>query len=284
MAKRFTDSGKWLDAWFMDLPSKYKLFWLYLLDNCNHAGIWKVNFKVASFHIGEHLEYSEVKRIVKDRILFLNDEYWYISKFIKYQYKTDIQGLNPKNKAHLSIIKLLNDYEEFKPLTSPLLGVKDKDKDKDKEKDLDILSNNLKKEIKKEKSFDVDSIQDVTELEKHYKNNEKIIRAVLSNKKNGFIDRHHLLEKLSNFTLYLTENGRLSESFKEYSKYFLNWSRKHIEIKQKELGFDNLDNEKIITFRSNVNPQPQRMKESDFLKIKERNEKGGYIYEIIKTE
>lgn len=131
MAKRFTDNEKWKDAWFMDLPSKYKLFWLYLLDECNHAGIWKVNFKVASFHIGEHLEYSEVKRLLKDRITIINDEKWYINKFIKYQYKCDIQELNPKNKAHLSTIKILNEYDIFKPLTSPLLGVKDKDKDKD---------------------------------------------------------------------------------------------------------------------------------------------------------
>jgi len=129
MAKRFTDNEKWKDAWFMDLPTKYKLFWLYLLDECNHAGIWKVNFKVASFYIGEHLEHSEVKRILKDRITILDDQYWYINKFIKYQYKLDIQELNPKNKLHLSVLNLLNEYKEFKPLTSPLLGVKDKDKD-----------------------------------------------------------------------------------------------------------------------------------------------------------
>ena len=129
MAKRFTDNEKWKDAWFMDLPSKYKLFWLYILDECNHAGIWKVNFRVASFCIGEHLEYSEVKRLLKDRITILNDENWYVNKFVKYQYKCDIQGLNIKNKAHLSAIKILNEYDYFKPLTSPLLGVKDKDKE-----------------------------------------------------------------------------------------------------------------------------------------------------------
>ena len=129
MAKRFTDNEKWKDAWFMDLPSKYKLFWLYILDECNHAGIWKVNFKVASFYIGEHLEYSEVERILKSRIKILNSEYWYIEKFIKYQYKCDENSLNPSNKAHLSVIKLLNEYEIIKPLTSPLEGVKDKDKD-----------------------------------------------------------------------------------------------------------------------------------------------------------
>ncbi|MCP4355976.1 MAG: hypothetical protein GY793_10185 [Proteobacteria bacterium] len=156
MAKRFTDNEKWKDAWFMDLPSKYKLFWLYLLDECNHAGIWKVNFKVASFHIGEHLEYSEVKRIMNGRITLLNDEKWYINKFIKYQYKCEIQGLSPKNNAHLSIIKILNEYDIFKPLTSPLLGAKDKDKDKDiinREKQIDLLDsiNDVKNEYTQQK-------------------------------------------------------------------------------------------------------------------------------------
>ena len=133
MAKRFTDSEKWKDTWFMDLPSKYKLFWLYVLDECNHSGIWKVNFKVASFYIGEHMEISEVKRVLKDRVTFLSDDYWYIDKFIKYQYNVDIQELNVNNKVHFSVVKQLNNYKEFKPLVSPLLGAKDKDKDKDKD-------------------------------------------------------------------------------------------------------------------------------------------------------
>lgn len=144
MAKRFTDNEKWKDAWFMDLPSKYKLFWLYLLDECNHAGIWKVNFKVAAFHIGEHLEYSEVKRMLNSRITILDDEYWYINKFIKYQYKCDIEKLNPKNKAHLSVIKMLNEFQQFKPLTSPLLGVKDKDMDKDMDKEIITTTEKIK--------------------------------------------------------------------------------------------------------------------------------------------
>ena len=149
MAKRFTDSEKWKDAWFMDLPSKYKLFWLYLLDECNHAGIWKVNFKISSFYIGEHLEYSEVKRLLNARITILSDEYWFINKFIKYQYKCDIEGLNPKNKAHLSTIKILNEWDNFKHLTTPLLGVKDKDKDKE----LVISKEVVEKKVDKPKKF-----------------------------------------------------------------------------------------------------------------------------------
>ena len=88
----------------------------------------------------------------------LNDQYWYVKKFIKYQYKLDIQELNPKNKLHLSVLKLLNEYKEFKPLTSPLLGVKDKDKDIDKI----INTNNINKYSKKE------FLEDWNELRKQY--------------------------------------------------------------------------------------------------------------------
>lgn len=134
MAKRFTDTNKWEDAWFMDLPSKYKLFWYYILDNCDHAGVWKVNFKLANFFIGEHLEPSEVYRNFNGRFDKLNDENWMIVKFIQYQYNVDIQGLNPKNKVHLSVLKLLKRFDKFKGLKSTFEGTKDKEKDKDKDK------------------------------------------------------------------------------------------------------------------------------------------------------
>jgi len=129
MAKRMTDSNKWEDPWFQDLPSKYKLFWLYLLDKCDHAGIWEVNFKNASFFIGEHLEVSEVKRILSGRINFLNDKYWLITKFIHFQYggiKTDQVG-----RSVMQILIKHDILSLFEPLPSPSLGSIDKDKVKD---------------------------------------------------------------------------------------------------------------------------------------------------------
>ncbi len=132
MAKRMTDSAKWQDAWFMDLPSKYKLFWLYILDTCDHAGVWRVNFKVASFHIGEHLEPSEVKRILNDRLQIISDEYWFVKKFIEFQYggiKNDSVG-----KSAQRILERHNLLGAIEGLTSTYEGTKDKDKDKVKNK------------------------------------------------------------------------------------------------------------------------------------------------------
>jgi hypothetical protein len=41
MSKRFTDTEKWKDDWFLSLSNDYRIVWQWLLDNCNHAGICK---------------------------------------------------------------------------------------------------------------------------------------------------------------------------------------------------------------------------------------------------
>ena len=49
MAKRFTDTQKWSEDWYLDLPITYKVFWIYICDNCNHAGIYKPNKRVLNY-------------------------------------------------------------------------------------------------------------------------------------------------------------------------------------------------------------------------------------------
>lgn len=130
MAKRFTDTGKWKDLWFQDLPSKYKLFWLYILDECDNAGIWKPNIKLASFQICEPFEDSELKIILAERITILDSGYWFIEKFIGFQYGE----LSETSKPHQSVLRILKN-NKIKGYQKGIHTLKDKDKDKDKEKD-----------------------------------------------------------------------------------------------------------------------------------------------------
>ena len=106
MAKRFTDSEKWGKTWWMELSSKNKVFWMYLLDNCNHAGIWEVNWRLAKFHC-EGISENEIKVVFKKQYEVLNDgKKWFIKDFIEFQYGT----LNENVKAHKSVIDILSKY------------------------------------------------------------------------------------------------------------------------------------------------------------------------------
>lgn len=105
MSKRFTDSEKWKDDWFDGLSNCLKLFWIYLCDNCDHAGIWKYNKKLVEYHIGE-LDWEEIEKTFNGRIVKLENGKWFLPKFIKFQYP---KGLSPKLDAHVSVIKILND-------------------------------------------------------------------------------------------------------------------------------------------------------------------------------
>lgn len=143
MAKRLTDTEKWRDEWFLELDQSMKLFWIYLLDTCDHAGVWKVNFKMASFCIGHNLNRKEVFLALAGRVVEISDNNWQIVKFIEFQYG---KKLNIRNNAHRGVIKLI----EFHGLqTSPYVvdrqpqetntfdSLGDKDKEQDKDKDMD---------------------------------------------------------------------------------------------------------------------------------------------------
>lgn len=133
MAKRFTDTEKWKKPWFRSLKPKYKCFWQYIIDNCNHAGVWEVDFELASYLIGGNkLDEKEVKEVFKKQYVEIdNGKRWFIRDFIEFQYGC----LNEKNNAHKSVIKIIKKLGAIEGLVCPYPGDKDMDKDKDKEKE-----------------------------------------------------------------------------------------------------------------------------------------------------
>lgn len=150
MAKRFTDTTKWNKPFIRGMKAPYKLLWIYILDECDHAGIWQVDFEVAEIKIGEKLNKETALNFFKDKIIAFDDK-WFIIDFIEFQYGV----LNPLNRAHNSVISILSKYNlldesyKIKPLTSPLQGAMDMDKDKDKdmvkekESEIEILKTDL---------------------------------------------------------------------------------------------------------------------------------------------
>jgi len=148
MSKRFLDSEMWDKRWIRLLKPAHKLFWVYILSKCNHAGIWEVDLDLASFQLGIDLNREELLFIFKDKIIEANGgSKWFLTGYIEFQYGV----LDPHNRVHKSAISLLdrykipystciinNEQDPIKPLKQPLLGCKDKDKDKAKNKDKEL--------------------------------------------------------------------------------------------------------------------------------------------------
>ena len=170
MAKRFTDTDKWKDDWYLSLNNDYRLIWLWLLDNCNHAGLCKRSITLLNMMCNTKITEEDLLEVFKDRILIYQD-YWFITKFIFFQYGNDF--ITSNSKAVKSALKSMiqfgiveesvnGDIRFTIPLPNPYLTltqplhksintIKDKAMDKDKDKDKD-------KALEKDKS-DFDRFQ-----------------------------------------------------------------------------------------------------------------------------
>ena len=63
MAKRFIDTDIFKKRNVKDLEAPYKLLFIYLFTDCNHAGIWEVDLDVAEIRLG--FSYPEIETIEK---------------------------------------------------------------------------------------------------------------------------------------------------------------------------------------------------------------------------
>ena len=149
MSKRYTDTDKWKKIWFRKLKNDHKVFWMYVLDQCDHAGIWEVDFELASYFCNGIKESEIRKTFVKQYHEFDDGKRWFIKDFIEFQYR----GLDESNRVHNSVINILKRHGLFKGLIRPLYEAKDKDiyknqlkdQDKEKEKGKNSKKNQLKK-------------------------------------------------------------------------------------------------------------------------------------------
>lgn len=111
--KRFTDTEKYKKQFMRSLPGAYKLFWDYLYHDCNHAGIWHVDFEVAQIYLGQdmiiHPEtalrlFNETEQRIE---VLANGKKWFIRTFIEFQYRVKPEQLNPASQVHASILASL---------------------------------------------------------------------------------------------------------------------------------------------------------------------------------
>ena len=217
MAKRFTDTNKWKKPFIKSLTTVNKLLWYYITDDCDHAGIWHIEFDIAEVRIGEKINHKSAKIQFENHIYeFDNSTKWFIPDFISFQYGE----LNPNVKAHNSVIKILTSYNlidsklNIKQLSNSSITVKDMDKDmeedmdKDKDKDQIIFP------------FDSDEFKEVWDLWMKFRAENKWIKY----KKIGM---QAALNKLSEIS-----NGNEQEAIKIINNSIANSYRGFFEIKE----------------------------------------------------
>lgn len=106
MPKRFTATEKWSDPWFRGLSPLHKLGYLYLLDNCDVAGVVDLDIVLANFQVGDTLDWEHLIEAAAGRIIRLDCGKLWLTKFIGFQYGV----LTEANCMFAPIHKILEKY------------------------------------------------------------------------------------------------------------------------------------------------------------------------------
>ncbi len=158
MAKRLVDTEVWKkQRWFRKLSPIYKLAFLYIKDQCDHAGLWNISvldliddlgielFDVEDFVLKCNLDFDKKTGVQnhRERLVTLPNGYIWITSFCQFQYAGKDNKIHAANASFSAIQKLhgldlidLAVKNKYLTLANPLdsfLRSKDKDKDKDKD-------------------------------------------------------------------------------------------------------------------------------------------------------
>ena len=133
MSKRFTETAKWDDRWFVDLKAEHKLAWLYCCDCCDVAGVLDLSPRLANFRIGCDIQWDEFVKACGDRVAVLPDGKLWLVGFVGFQYGE----LSKDCKAHNAVFRLMDKHQLQRVSKGYPKGM-DTLKDKDKEKDKDL--------------------------------------------------------------------------------------------------------------------------------------------------
>lgn len=111
MAKRFIDTDLFKDGWFESLSNDAKVFWLYYITNCDHAGLLKYTKRQIAFYCN----LSSVDAVFAEfgeRLVYVKEDLLWMPKFFRYQYGNwPENNFAAANSAYYSLTKLQIDLD-----------------------------------------------------------------------------------------------------------------------------------------------------------------------------
>jgi len=85
---------------------------MYIWDNCDHAGVWNVNFDLAEYQIKEKFNHDDIKNELIELIVVLEKgNKWFLPEFIEISYNNKLRS---EVKCQKSVLQILNQHEEIK--------------------------------------------------------------------------------------------------------------------------------------------------------------------------
>jgi len=187
MAKRFIDTEIFNDDWFMELSKDAKLFYIYYITNCDHAGILKLNTKLAELQTGIKSIQTVIEQL-SNCLLTIKPNVFLMPAFIKYQYpdfpKSKVKqqdsalkilasyGIDEeKIKSYLTVSKELNNSYDNVSVNEPVID------DLTNNKDSTVTQNLEPEKIHPLQTYVKEKFSRVTKLEKQltYEECEKLL-------------------------------------------------------------------------------------------------------------
>jgi hypothetical protein len=111
MGKRLTVTSKWSDVWFMKLSPQAKLIYLYIIDNCDHIGVYEYNEALMKVQIGfsDKVDIESHIKEMGDKVEWFSDgaKIWVVN-FIHVHYGV----LGKKSSIHRTVVNEVKKYRK----------------------------------------------------------------------------------------------------------------------------------------------------------------------------
>lgn len=104
MAKRFIDTLLFTDEWFCSLSKDGKLFFLYFITSCDHAGVLRLNNKLCEFQTSIKSCETVIKEL-GNCLVTVKQGVYFMPKYIRFQYPKFPQSTVKQQESAINILK-----------------------------------------------------------------------------------------------------------------------------------------------------------------------------------
>lgn len=156
MSKRFIDTELFNDEWFCELSKDGKLFFIYFITNCDHAGILKLNKKLFEFQTSIK-DIDKALNELKSKVILIKESVYFMPGYLKFQYPDFPKS---KVKQQEGALKILDNHGITLEILKSYLTVT-KELEYSYDNDNDNVSDNVSVKINKVSLKNKPSLNDV---------------------------------------------------------------------------------------------------------------------------